>query len=143
MHAHIVFSTKNREPYLGESVRGQVYAYMAGILNGNGCSGILIGGYHDHVHCLFLLNKMESPVKIIQELKQDSSKHIKTLDERLQSFSWQKGYGLFSVSPTHVPSVREYIENQEEHHRVKSFQEEYRDFLKRYEISYDEKYVWD
>jgi hypothetical protein len=86
---------------------------------------------------------MESPVRIIQGLKQDSSKYIKTLDDRLSSFSWQKGYGLFSVSPTHVPSVREYIETQEEHHRVKSFQEEYREFLKRYEIPYDERYVWD
>jgi putative transposase len=142
LYAHIVFSTKDREPYLGENIRPKVHAYMAGILNELGCSGILIGGFVDHVHCLCLLNKMESPVKIVQVLKQDSSKFIKTLDDRLASFSWQRGYGIFSVSPTHLGSVRKYIGDQIEHHRVKSFQEEYREFLNRYDIQHDEQYVW-
>ena len=143
LHAHIVFSTKNREPYLGESIRPKVHAYMAGILNDLGCSDILIGGFVDHVHCLCSLNKTKSPVKIIQVLKQDSSKFIKTLDDRLTSFAWQNGYALFSVSPTHLESVQKYIKEQVEHHRVKSFQEEYKEFLKRYNIPYDERYVWD
>ena len=143
LHAHIVFSTKDREPYLGETIRPKVHAYMVGILNELGCSGILVGGFVDHVHCVCLLNKMEAPVKIVQVLKQDSSKFVKTLDGRLQTFAWQRGYGLFSVSPTHLGSVRTYIEEQEGHHRVKSFQEEYRDFLKRYSVPFDEKYVWD
>lgn len=143
LHAHIVFSTKNREPYLGESIRPKVHAYMAGILNELGCSDILIGGFVDHVHCLCALNKSETPVKIMQGLKQDSSKYVKTLDDRLHTFGWQRGYGLFSVSPTHLDSVRKYIMEQVEHHRVTSFQEEYREFLKRYDVQYVEKYVWD
>ena len=143
LYVHIVFSTKKREPYLGESIRPNVHAYMAGILNELGCSNILVGGFVDHVHCLCSLNKLEAPVKIIQELKQDSSKYVKTLDERLHTFSWQRGYGMFSVSPTHLDSVRSYIANQVEHHRVKSFQEEYREFLKRYDVPFDERYVWD
>ena len=143
LHAHIVFSTKDREPYLGETIRPKVHAYMAGTLNNIGCSGILVGGFVDHVHCLCLLNKMEAPVKVVQVLKQDSSKFVKTLDERLRTFAWQNGYGLFSVSPTHLGSARTYIEEQEEHHRVKSFQEEYREFLKRYSVPFDEHYVWD
>ena len=143
LHAHIVFSTKNREPYLSESIRSKVHAYMAGILKDRGCSGIHIGGVIDHVHCLCLLNKVEAPVKIIQMLKQDSSKFVKTLDPKLHTFGWQNGYGLFSVSPTHLESVRNYISGQEEHHRVKSFQEEYKEFLARYNVQFDERYVWD
>ncbi|WP_372846746.1 IS200/IS605 family transposase [Pontiella sp.] len=143
LHAHIVFSTKNREPYLGESIRPKVHAYMTGILSELGCSGILIGGFVDHVHCLCQLSKKEAPVKIVQMLKQDSSKYIKTLDDRLHTFGWQNGYGLFSVSPTHLDSVRKYISEQVEHHRVKSFQEEYREFLERYNVSFDERYAWD
>ena len=143
LYAHIVFSTKNHEPYLSESIRPKVHAYMAGILNDLGCSEILIGGFVDHVHGLCLLNKVEAPAKIIQVLKQDSSKYMKTIDERLHTFSWQRGYGMFSVSPTHLASVRSYIADQVEHHRVKSFQEEYREFLKRYDVPFDERYVWD
>jgi REP element-mobilizing transposase RayT len=143
LYAHIVFSTKNREPYLGESIRPKVHAYMAGILNQLGCSAIHIGGFVDHIHCLCLLSKNESPARIVQMLKQDSSKFIKTLDDRLHAFHWQRGYGLFSVSPTHLDAIRNYISGQVEHHRVKSFQEEYQEFLQRYNVPYDERYVWD
>jgi len=143
IYAHIVFSTKNREPYFPESVRPQVHAYLAGILRNLGCASVLIGGFVDHVHCLCLLNKMEAPVKIIQQLKQDSSKYFKTMSPSLSSFAWQRGYGLFSVSPTHEVDVRRYIEDQAEHHRTKTFQEEYREFLEKYKVSFDERYVWD
>ncbi|MCF7849111.1 MAG: transposase [Kiritimatiellales bacterium] len=143
LYVHIVFSTKNHEPYLGETIRPKVHAYMAGILRKLGCSSVVVGGFVDHVHCLCMLNKMESAVKIIQQLKQDSSKYVKTLDDRLAPFGWQRGYGLFSISPTHLDSVRKYIEGQVEHHRVKSFKEEYTGFLKKYNIEFDEKYVWD
>ena len=143
LYAHIVFSTKNREPYLGESIRSQVHAYMAGILREKECSHVVVGGFVDHVHCLCMLNKMESPAKMVQLLKQDSSKYVKTLDDRLATFGWQRGYGLFSVSPTHLDSVHKYIEGQVEHHRVKTFQEEYKEFLERYNVPFDERYVWD
>lgn len=143
LYAHMVFSTKNHEPYLSESIRPKVHAYMAGILKDLGCSGILIGGFVDHVHGLCLLNKVEAPAKIIQVLKQDASKYVKTIDERLHTFSWQRGYGMFSVSPTHLGSVRSYITNQVEHHRVKSFQDEYMEFLKRYDVPFDDRYIWD
>lgn len=143
LYAHIIFSTKNREPYLGEKIRSQVHAYMAGILRDKGCSSVVVGGTFDHVHCLCLLNKMDAAVHTIQHLKQDASKFVKSLDPRLSTFGWQRGYGLFSVSPTHLHAVREYINGQVEHHRIKSFQEEYREFLSRYDVSYDEQYLWD
>jgi putative transposase len=143
LHAHIVFSTKNREPYLGERIRPTVHAYMAGILNNLGCARVLVGGFLDHIHCLCMLNKMEAPVKIVQALKQDSSKYVKTLDERLRTFAWQNGYGLFSLSPTHLDDVHKYIMEQKENHRSVSFQEEYRSFMKRYDVQVDERYVWD
>jgi len=95
------------------------------------------------VHAPFLLSKNHTLVKVIEEVKKSSSKWIKTEGKEFEGFHWQSGYGAFSVSPPHVSQVRAYIEGQDEHHKAETFQEEFRAFLKRYKIEYDEKYVWD
>jgi len=89
------------------------------------------------------MGKMHAPVEFVQQVKRESSKFVKTLGPEYRGFFWQRGYGMFSVSPTHLVDAEEYVRNQEEHHRKKTFQEEFREFLKRYGIEYDEQYVWD
>ncbi|NIP96470.1 MAG: IS200/IS605 family transposase [Akkermansiaceae bacterium] len=143
LYAHLIFSTKNREPFLEASVRPQVHAYLATLLRDYDSKFVVVGGVVDHVHLLFDLAKLRSPVSFVEHVKKESSKFVKSLRKSLLGFYWQRGYGLFSVSPTHRDEVEAYIRRQEEHHRTKSFQEEYRGFLQRYGIEYDERYVWD
>lgn len=97
----------------------------------------------DHVHILCMLSKKVALMKLLEEVKSHSSKWMKTKDESLKNFYWQNGYGAFSVNPVQIETVVTYIENQHEHHRKKSFQEEYLAFLKKYKVEYDERYVWD
>jgi REP element-mobilizing transposase RayT len=104
---------------------------------------IIIGGYKDHVHLLVLLSRKMALMKLIELLKTHSSKWIKTKSKTYQNFYWQRGYGAFSVNPTEVDIVKAYIQNQEAHHKKVSFQEEYRAFLKKYNVEYDERFVWD
>lgn len=142
-YIHIVFSTKNRLPMINESIEQELYSYIGGICNNLECLPIKIGGEKDHIHILCLLSKKIALTKLLEEIKSHSSKWIKTKDESLKSFYWQNGYGAFSVNPSQVETVVTYIENQKEHHRKTSFQEEYRAFLKKYNVEYDEQYVWD
>jgi REP element-mobilizing transposase RayT len=104
---------------------------------------VVVGGVADHVHILFDMGKMRAPVQFVERVKRESSKFIKTLDAKYKEFYWQRGYAMFSVSPTHREDVETYVRQQEEHHQTKSFQEEFREFLQRYGIDYDEQYVWD
>ena len=143
LYVHLIFSTKHREPLLISSVRGRLHAYLATVLKNQDCPALKIGGTSDHVHILFRLSKNVALAEVVEEAKTSSSKWLKTQDRALQSFHWQNGYGGFSVSPAEVDSVAAYIEGQEEHHRVLSFQEEYRRFLHEYGVEYDERYVWD
>ena len=140
---HLIFSTKNREPFLTEEVRVEMYSYLEGILRSWDSPSITIGGIEDHIHILFLLSKNHALKKIVEEVKSSSSRWIKTKGTTFSDSYWQNGYGAFSVSQSNVESVRMYIAKQEEHHRRMSFQEEFREFLKRYEVEYDEQYVWD
>jgi len=140
---HLIYSTKNRTPYLGPTYREKLYAYQAGIFDQWDSPAILIGGVADHVHALFALSKNHRLTRIVEEVKKGSSKWLKTVDKNLASFHWQNGYGAFSVSQSNVTQVCRYIEAQQEHHRKASFQEEYRIFLKRHGIEFDERYVWD
>ena len=142
LYTHLVFSTKDRYPFLDDEIRSKVHAYIATLLRDCDASFVVVGGVADHVHVLFESSKLQRPVDVVEKLKKESSKFIKTLGSHYSKFYWQRGYGLFSVSPTHREAVVAYIENQEEHHRTKSFQEEYRVFLDKYGVSYDEKYVW-
>jgi putative transposase len=107
------------------------------------CHPIKIGGYAEHIHILCMLSKKVTLIKLLEEVKSHSSKWMKTKDASLKNFYWQDGYGAFSVNPSEVSVVIGYIENQKEHHSKKKFQDEYRAFLKKYEVEYDERYVWD
>jgi REP element-mobilizing transposase RayT len=142
-YLHIIFSTKNREPLIHPPVDAELHSYLGGICNNLDCQVIKVGGYTDHIHILCMLSKKVTIVKLIEELKSHSSKWIKTQGEGYENFYWQDGYGAYSVNPTNIDSVIFYITNQHEHHRRISFQDEYRALLKKYNVDYDEKYVWD
>jgi putative transposase len=142
-YLHIVFSTKHRQPLIQPPYEKELHSYLAGMCKDMECQPIKVGGYVDHVHILCMLSKKMTVVKLLEEVKSHSSKWMKTKDESLKTFYWQNGYGAFSVNPTEVNTVINYIENQHQHHATKTFQDEYRAFLKKYEIEYDERYVWD
>jgi len=142
-YVHIVFSTKYRQPLILESVEEELYNYLGGICKALECWPVKIGGYYDHIHILCLLSKKIALMKLLEEVKSHSSKWIKTKDDRLKHFYWQDGYGAFSVNPAQVDVVIRYIENQKIHHAKKNFQEELRGFFRKYNVEYDERYVWD
>jgi REP element-mobilizing transposase RayT len=143
LSTHIIFSTKERRPWLTTEIRPRVWAYMSRILQNLECQSITIGGADDHVHILCNLTKKHATIKVLEMVKKDSSKFVKTLGTNLSSFHWQDGYGLFGVSPSHVEPVREYVLGQEEHHKKETFQEELVRILKKYRVQYDERYLWD
>jgi len=143
LHIHLIFSTKNREPVLHEAVRNELHAYMATVLQNFGCPPVLINSVADHVHILFELGRTVAVSDAVEEVKKSSSKWIKTQGDAFTGFAWQAGYGAFAVSESNVATVREYIATQQEHHRKKTFQEEYRAFLERHNVAFDERYVWD
>jgi putative transposase len=143
LYAHLIFSTKDRYPFLADDIRERTHAYLATILRDMGSPYVLVGGVADHVHILFDMGRIHAAKDFVEQVKRESSKFVKELKPGLDKFYWQRGYGIFSVSPPHRESVEEYVRNQREHHRVKTFQEEYRAFLMRYEIEFDEQYVWD
>ena len=144
MWSHLIFSTKDRYPFLSDnSVREQLHAYLATILRNHDCPTLQVGGAADHVHVLFALSKNHSVAQVVYEVKRSSSKWIKTKGLAYKKFYWQSGYGAFSVSQSHVEQVRRYILRQEQHHRKVTFQDEYREFLRRYDVEYDQRYIWD
>jgi putative transposase len=140
---HIVTSTKNRQSLLTPAIRPQLYAYIAVTLKAYESQALKIGGTDDHIHILLAMSKNYSLAKIAEEFKKSSSNWLKTKGDKINDFSWQNGYGGFSVSQSHTDDVIHYIEAQEEHHRKMTFQEEYREFLRKYEIPFDERYLWD
>jgi REP element-mobilizing transposase RayT len=140
---HLIFSTKNRQGLIIPDVREELWAYLVGTLRNLESPSLLINGVEDHVHILFSLSRNYAVKTIVEELKKSSSKWIKTKGPGFHGFAWQNGYGAFSVSQSAVESTRRYIALQEEHHRRMTFQEEFRRFLARYEVAYDERYVWD
>lgn len=141
-YVHITFSTKHRAPLIFEFVEKELYAYLGEICHRLECPPIKIGGHVDHVHILCLLSRKIPLMKLLEELKSHSSKWIKTKHPSLELFYWQDGYGTFSVKPNEVDRVIKYIENQKEHHRSKTFQKEFLQFLHQYNIGYDERYIW-
>jgi putative transposase len=143
LHIHLVFRTKNRETLITDDVRPHLHAYMATVLQNLGATPVLINSVEDHIHLLFDLGRTTSVSKAVEDIKKSSSKWIKTQGAEFAAFAWQAGYGAFAVSESNVEAVRQYVANQREHHRKKSFQEEYRQFLERHRIPFDEKYVWD
>ena len=141
---HLIFSTKDRHPFLSDrSIRLDMHAYLATVLRSHECESLIVGGIEDHVHALFDLSRNYSVAHVVKEIKRTSSAWVKEASPRLSKFHWQRGYGAFSVSQSHLDQVVGYIERQEEHHKLVTFQDEYRTFLKRYPVDYDERYVWD
>jgi REP element-mobilizing transposase RayT len=141
---HLVYGTKHRTPWISEDVRERLWGYQAGVFKELESPALVIGGVEDHVHALFLLSKNYSLKKIVEEVKKSSSKWMKTSEGTGNTeFTWQAGYGGFSVSASNVPEVTKYIENQSEHHQRMSFQDELRELFNRHGIAFDERYVWD
>ncbi|MBL7988442.1 MAG: IS200/IS605 family transposase [Chlorobi bacterium] len=143
LYIHLVFSTKHRERRITDTVRHSLHAYIATMLKNLGCVPIFINSVEDHIHLLFELARTVSVSQVVEDVKKSSSKWIKIQGPEFAEFAWQSGYGAFTVSQSNVPSVRDYIAKQQEHHRQKTFQEEYRAFLQRHGITFDERYVWD
>jgi putative transposase len=141
---HSVFSTKDRRPYLRDkALREELHRYLGGILENIDCQPLIVGGVEDHVHILSTLARTCEAAEMIKEVKRGSSLWLKTKSQDLDDFALQNGYGIFSIGYSQVGMTRNYIAGQEEHHRKVSFQDEFREFLKRYEIEFDERYVWD
>jgi REP element-mobilizing transposase RayT len=144
IYLHLVFSTKNREPFLrNDDLREQLHAYQVGICQNLGCPSLQIGGVEDHVHILCRFGKSIEVQDFLRDLKRDSSKWVKTQEAGSSDFHWQGGYGAFSISPSHVDPLKKYIINQKEHHRHETYQDEYRRLCKKYGLDIDERYVWD
>lgn len=140
---HLIFSTKNREPYITPAIGAELYPYLTTVFQAQNCPALVVNGVADHVHCLFLLGRTVAVCDLVEEVKKSSSKWLKTQGDQYENFHWQAGYGAFSIGQSQVDAVREYIAGQEERHRVQSFQDEYRAFLRKYRIALDERYVWD
>ena len=141
---HLVYSTKGRRPWLPEDIHNRLFAYKAGILKQLDCPAVVIGGVEDHVHMLVTLSKNIALSEVVKQVKKGSSKWMKSAEATgNQDFCWQNGYAGFSVSESKLEQVRQYIENQAEHHRRISFQDELRALFQRHRIEFDERYVWD
>jgi putative transposase len=141
---HIVFSTKDRRLFLhSPELRGTMTGYLVGILKNLNCPSLSVGVVQDHAHVLCHLSRTITIADLLRELKSSSSERIKQEGADLTGFRWQAGYGAFSVSESMVPTVREYVMNQEEHHKRISFQDEFRLLLMRHGVQFDERYVWD
>jgi REP element-mobilizing transposase RayT len=142
LHYHFTFSTKSREPWLTKSIEERVWAYIGGVARAHQMTAIQVGGVEDHLHALVVAPATLSPSQTAQYLKGDSSKWIHEEFPKLRGFEWQDGYGGFTVSKSQLRDVIKYIKNQREHHRKKTFQEEYLELLKKHGVDYDERYLW-
>ena len=140
---HVVFSTKHREPWLHADIQERVWAYLGGIARQNGLKPLRIGGVDDHIHMLLGMPPTVAVSEALKRVKGGSTGWIKQNIPGCRSFGWQDGYGAFTLSKSQESEVKDYICNQRNHHRVKTFQEEYRALLDRHELKYDERYLWD
>ncbi|MDB4384608.1 IS200/IS605 family transposase [Opitutaceae bacterium] len=138
---HVVFTTKRREPWLDEDVCRRLWPYLGGIARENGMKALEIGGVADHIHLLLVLPPNLALSKAMQLLKGVSSRWVHENFPTLRDFGWQDGYGAFTVSESQITSVRNYIRNQPEHHRTTTFADEYRAFLEKHGIEFEERYL--
>ncbi|HRK22906.1 MAG TPA: IS200/IS605 family transposase [Fimbriimonadaceae bacterium] len=143
IYIHLIFSTKDRHPYITEDARKELHPYLAEICNQIGCPATKVGGVEDHVHILFRLSRTTSLAAVIQEIKTSSSKWIKAKWNYTKDFTWQGGYAAYSISATDIGDVVRYIESQVEHHKKVTFQDEVRKVLNEAGIEFDEQYLWD
>ena len=142
-YVHIVFSTKNREKVIHPPHEKELHSYIVGICSSAESHAVIVGGYTDHIHILCNLSRKIALMTLIQKIKANSSRWFKTLDVKYADFKWQNGYGSFSVNPHEIDLVIKYIQNQHQHHQNQSFKEEYVAFLKKYDMEFDERYVWE
>ena len=140
---HVIFSTKDRAPIIGDSIRPKLHAYLATVARNAGCECYRVGGVADHVHLAVLLSRTLAVSELVKELKIPSSIWMKAQSPAHAGFAWQGGYGAFSVGSSDLEVLKRYIDMQEEHHKTLTFQQEYRIFLEKYGVEYDERYVWD
>ena len=144
VYVHIVFSTKERRPFIQAlDLRTELHAYLGGVSNRLGCAPLIVGGVQDHVHILARQSRTITLANWVRDLKTSSSSWLKPREPSLSRFSWQAGYGAFSVDAGGIDHVRAYIRDQEEHHRSWSFQDEFRKLLREHDLTWDEKHVWD
>jgi len=143
VYIHAIFSSKNREPLLHDEWRDELFNVLGGTANNLDCQSLIVGGIADHVHMLFQLGRTITIADAVGKIKSTSSNWINQSRGLTTEFHWQAGYAAISVSQSNVEAVREYIRRQPEHHARQSFQDELREWLRRYEIAYDEQYVWD
>ncbi len=141
-YIHYVFSTKGRQPWISSELQERLFPYMGGIAKTDNMKALMVGGVENHAHLLISLPPTLPVAKVVQLIKGTSSKWVHETFPNYRHFEWQEGYGAFSLSVSQVENTITYIENQAEHHRVKTFEEEYAQFLKKHGIEYDERYVW-
>ena len=138
----LVFSTKNRANLITPEIEPDLYKYISGTLNGLQSPCLKIGGTANHLHLLVSLSKNFALAFLLEELKKSSSKWIKRQDRSFASFKWQEGYGAFSIGQSNVATLKRYIDGQKRHHQKRTFKDELRGLLKKYEVEYDERYIW-
>ena len=143
VYVHITFSTKNRQNLIDDNIKVSLYEYIGGVCKGLECNPVKVGGHKNHIHVLCILSRKVAQMKLLEEIKKRSSKWIKTKSQSYSNFYWQDGYGIFSINPTEIDKVIDYIKEQDKHHKHMSFQDEFKDFLKKYKVEYDERYIWD
>lgn len=143
LHIHLVFSTRNRELYLTPDLCRRLYPYIGGIVRERKSVLIEAGGMPDHIHLLISFARDISVSDMVRDVKSVSAQWVHEEFPARRAFAWQGGYGAFAVSKSNVEAVREYIRTQAEHHRARTFRDEFRDFLRRHELDWDERYVWD
>ena len=142
LFVHIIYHIKSNSCRIRTQEKQELYAYIGSIIKDNDSIPILINGVEDHVHILCVMSKNITLAKLVEKVKRHSSRWIKTKDIHYSKFAWQGGYGGFSISPSLHDKTKQYIQNQEQHHKKMTFREEYLLFLKEYGIDYDEDYLW-
>ena len=140
---HIVFSTKNHQRWIDDKLKAVLHAYLAGICRKLGSEAYRVGGTDDHVHIACSLPRTLTVSKLMEEIKKSSSAWVKTQGKAYDRFSWQAGYGAFSLGQSQMPALLRYIDGQKAHHRTQAFKEEFQAFLHKYGVEFDENYVWD
>jgi REP element-mobilizing transposase RayT len=140
---HLIFSTKHRQPLILSEIEPELYPYLATVFRGLDSPILALNGTADHLHVLFRLGRKVSLAEVVEVIKTSSSKWIKTKGPAYKEFYWQNGYRAFSIGESGVAALKQYIAKQKDHHQKTTFQEEYRAFLAKYRVEYDERYVWD
>ncbi len=143
LYIQIVFAVKGRENLIAKSWQTDLHKYIAGIIKGKGQKPIIVNGMPDHIHAFVGLKPVMPIADLVRDIKNNSSNFINDQKFVKDKFSWQEGYGAFSYSHSHIGKVYDYILNQEEHHQKKTFKQEYYNFLKKFQIEYDEKYLFE